>query len=91
MASSLLGVYVLIGILVVGIAIIVILFSVQAPPFNKPYKFLDPRTWEPVESNQVWLQPEFDYGPYTRSEPTIEITEMYNGLITSLGGTPVVY
>ncbi len=95
MPSPLTGVYIEIGLLIVGIVIVVILFSVEVAPFNAIYKYRDPRTWEPVTENPneifQWLQPDFDYGPYTRSEPTSEIIEMYNGLIVALGGTPVVY
>lgn len=84
-------IYLLIGLLVVGIVVVVILFVTRAPPYNQPYKFRDPRTWKSVSSNKDWLIPEFDYGPYSRSEPSEEIIDIYNGLIVALGGTPVVY
>jgi hypothetical protein len=84
-------IYLLVGLLVVGIVVIIILFAVKAPPFNKPYHFLDPRTWKPVENNQEWLIPDFNYGPYCRSEPSSDVMRWYIDLNSELGGQPIDY
>lgn len=89
MLSPMSWLIIILSILGVAMIIIVILFITKAPPFNKPYKFLDPRTWKPVESNTAWLTPDFDYGPYAVSIPTAEIRSIYDNLLISLGSEPI--
>lgn len=74
---SLTVVYIELGILILGIIILVALFAFRAPPYNKPYQFRDPQTWKPVETNQSWLTPQFDYSPFNRDVPSSNIKSIY--------------
>jgi len=78
--------YLIFGFLILAIIIVCVLFAIKAPPFNQPYKFVDPRTWQSVENNKVWLTPEYDFGSYTKSVPTPEVSQMYESVIKSLKG-----
>jgi len=78
---------VLLAVLVVGIAVITALFVTRTWPFNAPYQFLDPRTWEPVPTNQEWLEPAYNYGPYQISTPSAEVQGIFNGTIAALNSS----
>lgn len=76
---SLAVVYIELFVLIIGIIILVALFAFRVPPFNKPYQFRDPRTWESVANNQSWLAPVFDYSPYDRDIPDFSVKATYCG------------
>lgn len=65
-----------VAILAIGLIIIVVLFVFKWPPFNTPYYFLNPRTWQSQDLD-AWLTPAFDYGPYNRDIPDPEIQSIY--------------
>jgi hypothetical protein len=74
---SLTIVYIELFILILGIIILVALFVFRTAPYNKPYEFRDPRTWKSVPSNQSWLISDFDYSPYNRDVPDVNIKAIY--------------
>lgn len=78
---------ILLAVLVLGILIVSLFYVFGIWPFDKPYQFPDPRTWKPAADSQAWLQPEYDYGPYKVSRPSIANQEIINNLILALGGT----
>lgn len=89
--SSLTILFILIGVLVVSVIIILILFTTRTAPFNRVYKYIDPRTGEPVSSNQEWKYPLIDYSPYITSVPSSNVQTIYNDLLISFGLEPVDY
>jgi hypothetical protein len=81
--NPLTGLYVLVGVLFVGIVLVLGLYFGSVGIFGEPYKFIDPRTGQPSEPGS-WKEPVIDYSPYTGNEPTHEIQQLMTNLTNAL-------
>lgn len=77
--NSMKVVWIIIGILILSMFFILILYVLSAWPFNQQYKYIDPQTGKPVDSNQDWLDyPDMTYGPWSISLAMDDIRPSYN-------------
>lgn len=69
-------IWVELGVLVLGMAILALLFILKLPPYNKPYYFANPRTWK-NEDGSTALDPVYNYDDYNQDIPDPKIIEIY--------------
>lgn len=74
---SLLPIFLLVGVLVIGLIIILVLYALKVGAYGQPYQVKDPRTWQQQTSATAWLTPAFDYGPNDRNVPSPDIKGIY--------------